>query len=69
MTLNGKRKHFVRDDFYTLEAISPLFSRRRINDVMDEITEQVSMWPKLARDHGVPVSLAEEITRNLRLSL
>ena len=69
MTLNGKRKHFVRDDFYTLEAISPLFSRRRINDVIDEITEQVSMWPKLACEHGVPVSLAEEITRNLRLSL
>ena len=69
MSLNGKRDHFRREDIYSLEPLSPLFSRKKLNDVIDEITHQVSRWPVLAKAQGVPDSLVQEITANLRLSL
>lgn len=69
MSLNGKRDGFTREDIYSLEKLSPLFSRKKLNAVIDEIVEQVSRWPQLAREQGVPASLATEITANLCLSL
>ena len=69
MSLNGKRDGFTRDDIYSLQPLSPLFSRKKLNDVTDEIIEQVSHWPILAREYGVPGSLAAEITSNLRLHI
>ncbi|MDK2776317.1 MAG: type II toxin-antitoxin system HipA family toxin [Pseudomonadota bacterium] len=68
MSLNGKRDHFTRDDLYSLEKISPLFSRRKINRLLEEITEQVSRWPQLAREYEVPPSLLQDVSSNLRLS-
>ena len=69
MSLNGKRDGFTRDDIYSLQPLSPLFSRKKLNSVVDDITEQVSRWPQLAKEQGVPVSLINEISSNLRLSL
>jgi len=69
MSLNGKRDQFSREDIYSLEKLSPLFSRKKLNAVIDETIEQVSRWPTLAKEYGVPVSLAQEIESNLRLSL
>lgn len=69
MSLNGKRDNFTRSDFYSLEKLSPLFTRRKINDILDTTIAEVSQWQKLALEHQVPVSLAEEIQRNLRLQL
>lgn len=69
MTLNGKRDDFSREDLYTFEKISPLFSRAKINHILDETIEHVSMWRKLATEHSVPLSLIDEIETNLRLSL
>jgi serine/threonine-protein kinase HipA len=69
MTINGKRDNFDRHDFYTFENLSPIFSRRFINQVIDETVEQVSMWQKLATDNHVPPLLIETINSNLRLSL
>ncbi|WP_285763116.1 type II toxin-antitoxin system HipA family toxin [Biformimicrobium ophioploci] len=67
MTLNGKRDDFVREDFYALEKLSPLFSRKKIDGIIEEVTTSVARWPALAVEHGVPASLAEEIEDNLRL--
>ncbi len=69
MSLNGKRDHFTRQDFYSLETLSPLFSRAKINAIIDEISEQVASWPSLARVHEVPATLSQEIAKNLRLNL
>jgi serine/threonine-protein kinase HipA len=69
MSLNGKRDNFNRNDFYSLESLSPLFSRTKINNIINEIREQVAQWPTLARKHEVPKTLSDEINLNLRLTL
>ena len=69
MTLNGKRDDFTRSDFYSLEKLSPLFTRKKIDTIIDDITSRVSQWRVLAKENEVPASLADEIELNLRLSL
>jgi len=69
MMLNGKRDNFLREDFYSLEKLSPLFSKRKIDQVLDETIEQVSRWPELASQWDVPKSLITEINNNLRITL
>jgi len=69
MSLNGKRDNFIRDDFYSLEQVSPLFSRRKINQIIDETLIEVSRWREIAIEHEVPVSLIDSIEKNLRLNL
>lgn len=67
MSLNGKRDNFTREDFYSLEKLSPLFTKKKINQVIDETLENVSKWSVLAKEWEVPRTLAEEINENLRL--
>ena len=69
MSLNGKRDDFVRADFYSLEKLSPLFSRSFINSVIDEIIEKVSGWERLATEAQVPRVLIDEVVPNLRLRI
>jgi len=69
MTINGKRDGFGREDFYTFQSLSPLFSKRKIDEILNEVTAVVARWPDLARAHGVPGHFAQFITENLRLSL
>jgi serine/threonine-protein kinase HipA len=69
MRLNGKRDNFVREDFYSFETLSPLFTRKKIDRVIDETIEQVSRWKQLAQDHGVPAPLIALIENNLRLKI
>ena len=69
LSLNGKREDFNRDDFYSLEKISPLFSRNKINHTLDETIANVSQWRSLAKTHQVPSTLIKEIDSNLRLKI
>ena len=69
MSLNGKRDHFTRDDFYSLEKLSPLFSKRKIDTIIEETIEQVSYWRQLAKEWDVPRALIDEIEKNLRLEI
>lgn len=69
MTLNGKRDDFTREDFYSLERVSPLFTRNYINETIDNTLEQVSRWRELAVDNQVPELLITEIEGNLRLGI
>ena len=69
MTLNGKQDNFTRDDFYSFEKLSPIFSKRKIDSIVDNTTEVVSTWSKRAKDQNVPKSLIKEINQNLRLSI
>lgn len=69
MSLNGKRDSFTREDFYSLEKISPLFTKRKIDQMIDETMTQVSNWRQLATEQEVPGSLIDEIESNHRLSI
>ncbi|MEA3363254.1 MAG: type II toxin-antitoxin system HipA family toxin [Thermodesulfobacteriota bacterium] len=69
MKLNGKRDNFTREDFYSLEKLSSIFSKRKIDQMIEETTEHVSRWNDLASEHGVPRSLLELVGSNLRLTI
>ena len=69
MKLNGKRDNFSREDFYSLEKLSPIFSKRRIDRIIEETTDHVSKWKELATEYGVPHSLLKLVESNLRLTL
>ena len=69
MSLNGKRDHFTRDDFYSLEKLSPLFSRKKIDVIIKETIEHISNWRQLAKEWDVPRTLIDEINKNLRLKI
>ncbi len=69
MTLNGKRDDFIRSDFYSLEKISPLFNRKKIDHILDETIEQISNWRPLAEQQEVPRALIREIESHLRLDI
>ncbi|PHM38952.1 toxin HipA [Xenorhabdus mauleonii] len=68
MTINNKRDNFVREDFYSFEDTSRRFTKKYVNELLEEIKESVSLWPKLAKENEVPISLIEEINSNLRLN-
>jgi serine/threonine-protein kinase HipA len=69
MWLNGKRDNFIREDFYSFEKISPIFTKRKIDHIIEEITEHVSAWNGLAIEYSVPQSLIELIGGHLRLKI
>ncbi|WP_019615356.1 type II toxin-antitoxin system HipA family toxin [Psychromonas ossibalaenae] len=69
MTLAGKRDSFVRKDFYGFERLSPIFSRSKINEIIDQTIEMVSKWKALAIENEVPKSLIDEVHNNLRLDI
>lgn len=69
MKFNGKRDNFIREDFYSLKKISPIFTKRKIDHIIEEITEHVSEWNNLAVEHSVPKSLIKLINSNLRLKI
>jgi serine/threonine-protein kinase HipA len=68
-SINGKRDQFVRADFYALERLSPKFSRRWIDRIIEEIKSAVAEWPRLAREEDVPAALIALVQKNLRLDL
>ncbi len=69
MTINGKRDDFRREDFYSFADLSPLFSRRKIDQILDEVIASVARWPQLAREFEVSDGLLRLVNKNLRLSL
>ena len=69
MSLAGKRDNFNRKDFYQFERLSPIFTKTRINEVIDQTIEIVSTWQALAVENQVPNSLIEEVNQNLRLHI
>ena len=67
MSLNGKRDRFTRSDFYSLEKLSPVFNKKKIDDIIDATIEHVSTWRQLAGEWDVQKTLIDEIHENLRL--
>lgn len=69
MSLNGKRDDFTREDIYSLQNLSRNFTKKKIDQIIDETIEHVSTWPTLAKESDVPKRLIEDINSNLRLNL
>ena len=69
MSLNGKRDKFTRSDFYSLKKLSPIFSKKKIDDIIDATIEHISTWRQLAEEWDVPKTLIDEIQENLRLDI
>ncbi|ENM3910390.1 type II toxin-antitoxin system HipA family toxin [Neiella marina] len=69
MSLNGKRDNFRRSDFYSLEKLSPVFNKKKIDDIIDATIEHVSTWRQLAQEWDVPKTLIDEIQENFRLDI
>lgn len=69
MSLNGKRDKFTRSDFYSLEKLSPVFNKKKIDDIIDATIQHVSTWRQLAKEWDVPKTLINEIQENLRLDI
>ena len=69
MTLNGKQDNFTRDDFYSFEKLSPIFNKRKIDEVLNHTIEVVSQWEQLASEQEVPSLLIKEVSKNLRVML
>lgn len=69
MTLNGKRDNFNREDIYTFEQLSPIFTKTKIDNIIEQTKHYVSLWPTLAEQYEVPTQLIKTINQNLRLHL
>jgi serine/threonine-protein kinase HipA len=69
MRLNGKQDNFIREDFYHFRKLSPIFTKRKIDRIIEETTEHFSKWNSLAAEHNVPHALRELIGSKLRLTI
>jgi serine/threonine-protein kinase HipA len=69
MSLNGKRDKFTRSDFYSLEKHSPIFNKKKIDNIIDATIEHISAWRQLAKEWNVPKTLIDEIQETLRLDI
>lgn len=65
ISLNGKRDDFTRKD---LLAPAEKF-RKEANQIIDEVVEIVSQWPKYAKEAEVPPDFAREIQSTHELGL
>ncbi|HBB91276.1 MAG TPA: type II toxin-antitoxin system HipA family toxin [Bacteroidales bacterium] len=66
MSVNNKRSGF---EYADLIAVSKNMGIRSAKEIIDQVNEVVSRWSDYARDAGVQQEYAEEIGRNLRLSI
>lgn len=68
MSINGKRDGFSIAD---LRRVASLVSMKRgdAEEILDEVTESVKTWPRLATDAGVEESRIDRIQRTHRLDL
>ena len=69
MSLNGKRDDFQRADFHAFHQVSRLFSRSKVDAVIDRTQAVMANWRTLARSEEVPLPLIDLVEQHLRLQL
>jgi serine/threonine-protein kinase HipA len=69
MSINGKRDHFTREDFYSFERLFPLFKKRKIDSIIAQTIDVVSTWRIKSTEFDVPKPLVSEVEQHLRLNL
>lgn len=68
MSVNGKRENFVRDDLLTVASLIGNF-KKESEEIISQVTEQVSQWDDYAGEAGVFDDLSRLIKQNHRLHL
>ena len=68
MTVNGKRDHFVLEDFRAC-ANAASMKRGRATTILDEVLTAVSEWKKFAAEAGVPARERDQVRKAHRLSI
>ena len=68
MSLGGKRDGFTLDDLIAGGRTAGI-SARAVTQILEEVTEAVSQWPRVADDVGVKAEFIEDVANNLRLSI
>ncbi|MCA9189924.1 MAG: type II toxin-antitoxin system HipA family toxin, partial [Planctomycetales bacterium] len=66
MTLNGKRRGFVIEDFRSAADRFRLLRGKRLDNLLHEVDAAVANWPVFAQEAGVPTGQMEEIGRHHR---
>jgi serine/threonine-protein kinase HipA len=66
MTLNGKQRQFVMEDFRAC-ARSAAMKRGRAEAIIDDVRKVVAQWPEYADEAGVPAAWRDRIQETLRL--
>ena len=67
MTANGKRQNHNRADLIAVGANVTKLPHSLMHEMIDSVLESVSQWTSLAKTHGVPKQLRQEIEKNLPL--
>ncbi|MBK8116093.1 MAG: type II toxin-antitoxin system HipA family toxin [Candidatus Accumulibacter sp.] len=66
MTMNGKRDHFMLEDFIACARTASM-KRGRAAKIVAEVQATVAQWPSFAETAGVPEGVREKIQRTLNL--
>ncbi len=69
MTINGKRDHFTREDFYRVASLISKLSPKKVDAMLEVVIKIVSRWPEYAQANNVQTDLRDTISQNLRLTL
>ena len=67
MSANGKRQDHTRTDLIAVGANVTKLPHSLMHEMIDKVLESVSQWNRLAKTHGVPKGLRQEIGINLPL--
>jgi serine/threonine-protein kinase HipA len=66
MSMNGKRKDFVLDDFKAC-ARAAMMKKGRAESILAEVVEVTSRWPEYAGKAGVPEPTLKKVQNSMRL--
>jgi serine/threonine-protein kinase HipA len=62
MSVNNKWDDIGRDD---LLAVAKNVNIRRAEQIIEQVKEAVSQWPRIAKEQGIPRNLIEKIGKTL----
>lgn len=68
MSMNGKRDNFTVADF-TAVARTAGMKKGRAKEILHQVQDAVSRWPRFAKDAGVTPAWQKQIARTLRLKI
>ena len=66
MSINNKWTDITRAD---LLALAQNVNIRRANQIIEQVVAGVSLWPRLAKEYGIPKDIADAIGATLQLNI
>ena len=62
MSVNNKWDDIGHDDLF---AVAKNVNIRQAEQIVEQVKEAVSQWPKLAKENGIPKNIVEKIDKTL----